>query len=247
MQQQWLRVGSVLPLTHDVYRMKLSGAYDPSMTPGQFLNVRIDGLYLRRPLSVCDMADNRKWLSVAFRVVGKGTEELTWLREGDMVDALVGLGNGFDLSKAGENPLLVGGGAGTAPLVWLCRELCRRGLRTQVVLGFRSHVDVMLVREFRAFGAEVTVVTEDGLLGEKGLVTDVVKSLTYSYFYACGPLPMFRALEKIVRTDGQYSFEARMGCGFGACMGCTLPELTGGKRVCRDGPVFGREEVKWES
>ncbi len=242
-----LRVGSVLPLTHDVYRMELYGEYDASVTPGQFLNFRVGGLYLRRPLSVCDMANNRKRASVVLRVVGKGTEELTWLREGDTVDTLVGLGNGFDLSKAGDRPLLVGGGVGAAPLVWLCRELCRRGAQVRVVLGFRTGADVLLARDFRSFGASVTVVTEDGSFGEKGFVTDVVKTLSYSHFYACGPLPMFRALEKVAATDGQYSFEARMGCGFGACMGCALPELTGGKRVCKDGPVFRREEVRWES
>ncbi len=246
MTEQMLRVGAFLPLTHDVYRMELYGAF-AFMTPGQFLNFRVGGVYLRRPLSVCDMANNRGRASVVFRVVGKGTEELTWLREGDTVDALVGLGNGFDLSKAGERPLLVGGGVGAAPLVWLCRELHRRGVQSQVVLGFRTGADVLLARDFRSFGAEVTVVTEDGSYGRSGFVTDVVKTLSYSHFYACGPLPMFRALETVVNTDGQYSFEARMGCGFGACMGCTLPELTGGKRVCKDGPVFGREEVQWES
>lgn len=245
MQQVLLTVRSNERLTSDVFRMELTGDVRAITSPGQFLNFRLDGFSLRRPISVCDVGEGS--VTVVYRVVGGGTAAMAKLRSGAVLDTLTGLGNGFDASKSGDTPLLIGGGVGTPPLVYLCRMLREEGKRVKVVLGFRTASDVLLEEEFRALGAEVYIATEDGSFGTRGFVTDVMKTLDYSYFYTCGPMPMYRAVERTAVTDGQYSFEERMGCGFGACMGCSCQTLFGSKRICTDGPVFERKEILWEA
>ena len=245
MQQVLLTVDRNERLTSDVFRMELIGDVGAITTPGQFINIKLDGFSLRRPISVCDVGEN--CVTVVYRVVGEGTFAMAKLRPGAVLDTLTGLGNGFDTSKSGESPLLIGGGVGTPPMLYLCRKLREEGKRVQVVLGFRSASDVLLEEDFRALGAEVYIATEDGSCGTKGFVTDVMKTLQYSYFYTCGPMPMYRAIERTAVTDGQYSFEERMGCGFGACMGCSCKTLFGSKRICTDGPVFERKEILWEA
>ena len=184
-------------------------------------------------------------LTLVFKVVGKGTEIMSRMQAGKTVDMLVGLGNGYNLEKSGSRPLLVGGGVGVPPLYKLCKELIKRGVSPVVVLGFNKASEVFYKEKFEALGAETYLATADGSLGEKGFVTDVIARLDYTYFYACGPMPMFRALESIAKTDGEYSFEERMGCGFGACMGCSVLTKNGAKRICKDGPVLQRSEIIW--
>lgn len=226
-----------------IFELKLAGDTSALVRPGQFVNLKIDGCYLRRPLSVCDRRCDG--LTLIYKVVGRGTEILSGMSAGSVIDTLSGLGNGFDVSASGERPLLVGGGVGVPPMYWLCRELIERGRQVTVVLGFNRAAEVFYREELEALGARVIVTTADGSAGVHGLVTDAVKTLEYTRFYACGPEPMFRALDNVVTTDGEYSFEARMGCGFGACMGCSCKTKYGYKRICRDGPVMRREEVIW--
>lgn len=228
-----------------VYRATLSGDTSAITRPGQFVNIKLDGLYLRRPISVCDRSENS--LTLIYKVVGEGTDMMSRMAAGEKLDILTGLGNGYDTSKSGNAPLLVGGGVGVPPLYMLCRELISEGKNVTVVCGFNTKDEVFYENEFKALGASVHIATADGSYGTKGFVTDVIKTLPeYSYFYSCGPMPMFRAMEKVVNTGGQYSFEERMGCGFGACMGCSCETLYGNKRICRDGPVLEREEIIWE-
>lgn len=231
------------PLTSAVYRMVLEGDTSAITAPGQFVNISIPGLFLRRPISVCDWAENR--LTLIYKTVGRGTDALAAMAPGETLDLLTGLGNGYDLTKSGDAPLLVGGGVGVPPLYGLAKALLSQGKSVDVVLGFNTASEIFYVSEFETLGAEVHIATADGSVGTKGFVTDVMKSLPYSYFYACGPLPMFRAMEKVARTSGQYSFEERMGCGFGACVGCTMETALGPRRVCKDGPVFEREVILW--
>ncbi len=228
-------------LTSSVYRMELEGDTSAITNCGQFVDLRLPEKYLRRPISVCDYSDTT--LTLIYKVVGSGTEIMAGLPVGTRLDVLTGLGNGYDLSVSGENPVLVGGGVGVPPMFNLCRKLVAEGKHPQVVLGFNTAEEIFLADEFKALGVDVHIATADGSVGTKGFVTDVIKNLSYSYFYSCGPMPMFRAMEKVMTTSGQYSFEERMGCGFGACMGCTLETRSGYKRVCKDGPVFVREEV----
>lgn len=228
-------------LTSSVYRMELAGDTSAITNCGQFVDIRLPEKYLRRPISVCDYATNS--LTLIYKVVGSGTEIMAKLPVGSQLDVLTGLGNGYDLTKAGEKPVLVGGGVGVPPLYNLCKKLIARGAKPQVVLGFNTSEEIFLAEEFQALGAQVYIATADGSIGTKGFVTDVLKNLTYTYFYSCGPMPMFRAMENVMTTPGEYSFEERMGCGFGACMGCTIQTKAGYKRVCKDGPVFPREEV----
>lgn len=232
-----------IPLAQNVFRMRLTGDNSAITTPGQFVNLKIDGCYLRRPISVCDCRADE--LTLIYKVVGKGTEIMSKLPIGSQLDTLAGLGNGFTVSRGGEAPLLIGGGVGVPPLYWLCRELVATGVRPTVVLGFNSAADVFYTQEFEALGARVLLATADGSAGTRGFVTDVVSGLEYTYFYSCGPEPMFRALDKVLTTSGEYSFESRMGCGFGACMGCSCKTKYGNKRICKDGPVLTREEVIW--
>jgi dihydroorotate dehydrogenase electron transfer subunit len=226
-----------------VRRLTLRGDTSAVTTPGQFVNLRLEGLFLRRPLSVCDVTADT--LTLVYKVVGDGTRALSALPAGTALDALTGLGNGFDLSRAGARPLLIGGGLGCIPLYLLCRRLVERGVRPTVVMGFRSAEDVFFTEEFAALGARVIVATADGSRGVRGFVTDAMAGLDYTYFYACGPEPMFAPVNAASRSDGEFSFEERMGCGFGACMGCTCHTVTGYKRICRDGPVLRKEEILW--
>ena len=230
-------------IAKDVYKMILSGDTGAITAPGQFVNIKLDGLYLRRPISVCDYDEGK--LTLIYKVVGEGTRRMAEMGAGVVLDTLTGLGNGYDTAKSGDAPLLIGGGVGVPPMFNLARKLIGEGKSVSVILGFNSACDVFYEEEFKALGATVYVATADGSYGTRGFVTDVMATLDYSYFYTCGPEPMFRALDKIAVTSGQYSFEERMGCGFGACMGCSCKTLTGNKRICKEGPVMEREEIIW--
>ena len=241
MKQVIFEILSNEALTRDVYRMVLSGDTSAITAPGQFVEIALPGKFLRRPISVCDWAENS--LTLIYKVVGHGTEQMAALPAGTRLDVLTGLGNGYDTTLSGENPVLVGGGVGVPPLYALCKKLIAEGKKPRVILGFNQESEIFLAKEFEALGVPTYIATADGSVGTKGFVTDVLKNLHYSYFYSCGPMPMFRAMEAVVTTSGEFSFEERMGCGFGACMGCSIQTKSGGKRVCKDGPVFLREEV----
>ena len=230
-------------IAKDVYKMILGGDTSAITAPGQFINIKIDGFYLRRPISICDFDD--KTITIIYKVVGQGTEELSRLPGGADLDILVGLGNGYDCSKSGDSPLLIGGGVGVPPLYNLCKTLISQGKKPTVVLGFNTMEEVFYEDEFKALGAKVFVTTVDGSHGVKGFVTGVFDEIEYTYFYTCGPMPMFRAVNEKAVTSGQFSFEERMGCGFGACMGCSCKTKNGYKRICKDGPVLEREEIIW--
>ncbi len=231
------------PLTADIYKMVLAGETGEITAPGQFINIQLDGFYLRRPISICDY--DEKTITIIYKVVGEGTLAMSKLAAGEKLDVLCGLGNGFDASKSGNNAVLIGGGVGVPPLYNLCKKLINDGKNVTVILGFNTASEIFYKAEFEALGAKVLVSTVDGSEGTKGFVTDILKDLDYDYFYTCGPMPMFKAIEKIAATSGQYSFEERMGCGFGACMGCSCKTKYGYKRICRDGPVLEREEIIW--
>ena len=230
------------PLTESVYKMVLCGDTSDITRPGQFVNLKIDGLYLRRPISVCDCVGDK--LVLVYKVVGKGTEIMSRMNAGDKLDILTGLGNGYDLSRAGDKPLLLGGGVGVPPLYMLAKELLNAGKKVTVILGFNTESEVFYEKEFKTLGAKVIVCTADGSYGVKGFVTDAMEE-GYSHFYTCGPEPMLKAVSKKSTTSGQLSFEERMGCGFGACMGCSCKTLTGNKRICKEGPVMTKEEIIW--
>lgn len=230
-------------IAEKTYFMSLEGDTSAITKPGQFINIKLDGFFLRRPISVCDCENGK--LSIIYKVVGNGTKEMSELPVGAELDILSGLGNGYDTSKSGDCPVLIGGGVGVPPMYLLCKKLVSEGKKATVILGFNSEKEVFGVDEFKATGAEAYVTTADGSVGTKGFVTDVLKNLDYTYFYTCGPMPMFKAIESIAKTSGQYSFEERMGCGFGACMGCTCKTKYGNKRICKDGPVLEREEIVW--
>ena len=241
MKQVIFEILSNEALTRDVYRMVLSGDTSAITAPGQFVEIALPGKFLRRPISVCDWAENS--LTLIYKVVGHGTEQMAALPAGTRLDVLTGLGNGYDTTLSGENPVLVGGGVGVPPLYALCKKLIAEGKTPRVILGFNQESEIFLAKEFEALGVPTHIATADGSVGTRGFVTDVLKNLHYSYFYSCGPMPMFRAMEAVVTTSGEFSFEERMGCGFGACMGCSIQTKSGAKRVCKDGPVFLREEV----
>lgn len=241
MKQGIFEITSNQALTKEVYRMVLAGDTSAVTAPGQFVELALPGKFLRRPISVSDW--NADSLTLIYKVVGQGTEQMSQLPVGAKLDVLTGLGNGYNTAISGDTPVLVGGGVGVPPLYGLCKTLLTQGKHPAVVLGFNKASEIFLADEFRVLGAEVFIATADGSVGTKGFVTDVLKVLPYSYFYACGPLPMLRAMETVVTSDGQYSMEERMGCGFGACMGCSIQTKSGARRVCKDGPVFPREEV----
>ena len=241
MKQGIFEITSNQALTKEVYRMVLAGDTSAVTAPGQFVELALPGKFLRRPISVSDW--NADSLTLIYKVVGQGTEQMSQLPVGTKLDVLTGLGNGYNTAISGDTPVLVGGGVGVPPLYGLCKTLLTQGKHPAVVLGFNKASEIFLAEEFRALGVEVFIATADGSVGTKGFVTDVLKVLPYSYFYACGPLPMLRAMETVVTSDGQYSMEERMGCGFGACMGCSIQTKSGARRVCKDGPVFPREEV----
>ncbi len=229
-------------IAKDVYKMLLRGDTSAVGNAGEFVNIQLDGFYLRRPISVCDVEGDV--LTLIYKVVGKGTEVMSKMPEGTDLQVMTGLGNGYDLSLSGDSPLLVGGGVGVPPMYLLAKRLLAQGKRVSVVLGFNTADEVFYEDEFKALGCDVTVATVDGSKGVKGFVTDALPE-AYTYFYTCGPMPMFRALNKAVKTSGQFSFEERMGCGFGACMGCSCKTLFGNKRICKDGPVLKKEEIIW--
>ena len=245
MTQGFYKVVSNQQLTSTVYRMVVSGDVSALTRPGQFVNFKIDGLYLRRPISVCDYDTEAGTITLIYKVVGVGTEKLAEAKVGDRFDLLVGLGNGYDVTTAGDAPVLIGGGVGIPPLYGMCRVLRAEGKRVKVILGFNTKDEIFYEDAFKALGAEVYVTTVDGSYGTKGFVTNVLTELEYSYFYTCGPMPMFKAVNAASVTSGQFSFEERMGCGFGACMGCSCKTKYGNKRICRDGPVLEREEIIW--
>ncbi len=243
MKQLIFKIKENVQLTDTVYKMLLEG--DTSdIRCGQFVNIQLDGLYLRRPISVCDCEGNI--LTIIYKVVGKGTEQMAQMTAGEELDVLTGLGNGYDLSLAGDKPVLIGGGVGVPPMYMLAKELVAQGKEIKVILGFNTKSEIFCEEDFKALGAEVTVATADGSYGVKGFVTDALKDMEYSYFYTCGPEPMLKALYKATSTSGQFSFEERMGCGFGACMGCSCKTITGYKRICKEGPVLKKEEILWE-
>ena len=231
-------------LTDSVFQMVLKGDASAITAPGQFVNLQLDGLYLRRPISVCDPGENT--LTIVYKVVGKGTMQMSRMNPGDQLDVLTGLGNGYDLAPSGDKPVLLGGGVGVPPMYLLAKRLIGQSKQVRVILGFNTKSEVFYEEAFRALGAEVTVTTVDGSYGMKGFVTDAMKDTDYTYFYTCGPEPMLKAVHRTSVTSGQMSFEKRMGCGFGACMGCSCKTLTGYKRICKEGPVMQKEEIIWE-
>ena len=237
MKQGIFKITSNEKIARDIFKMTLAGDTSAITAPGQFVNIKLDGFFLRRPISVCDCVGEN--LTLIYKTVGHGTEQMSRMKNGDELDLLTGLGNGYNTKKSGGSPLLVGGGVGVPPMYMLCRKLISEGKNVTVVLGFNSKDDVFYENEFRALGADVHIATADGTYGIKGFVTQ------YTFFYTCGPEPMFRAMHKIMKTPGQYSFEERMGCGFGACMGCSCKTLTGNKRICKEGPVMESEEIIW--
>ncbi len=243
MKQSLFDIVSNTALTSSVYRMELRGDTSAITAAGQFVNIRLDGLFLRRPISVCDVQGDI--LTIVYKVVGKGTEAMSKMTSGSL-DILTGLGNGYDLTLAGERPVLLGGGVGVPPMYLLAKRLIALGKSVQVILGFNTRDEIFYEEEFKALGCAVTVTTVDGSYGVKGFVTDALQGLDYTYFYTCGPEPMLKAVYRASVTSGQMSFEERMGCGFGACMGCSCKTLTGYKRICKDGPVMKKEEILWE-
>ena len=244
MKQSIFEIRSNTRLTDSVYKMVLAGDTSSITNCGQFVNIRLDGMYLRRPISVCDYDD--KTLTIIYKVVGKGTEAMAAMGEGVKLDILTGLGNGYDLTLAGDKPVLLGGGVGVPPMYNLAKKLRAQGKDVKVILGFNVKSEIFYEEEFKALGCDVTVTTVDGSYGVKGFVTDALPT-DYTYFYTCGPEPMLKAVYRASRTSGQMSFEERMGCGFGACMGCSCKTLTGYKRICKDGPVMKKEEILWEA
>ena len=230
-------------LTPLVYRMRLRGDTTAMVRPGQFVQVQLPGFYLRRPISVCDW--DRESVTLVYKLVGEGTRAMAALAPGAELDLLTGLGNGFDTSACGEKPLLIGGGVGLPPMIGLCRALIEEGKRPTVLAGFNTASEVFLRDAVEALGAPFALATMDGSAGVKGLVTDAMKTLDFDSVCACGPLPMLRAVWEATDVPGQFSFEERMGCGFGACMGCTVKTRNGYKRICKDGPVLVREEILW--
>ena len=233
-----------IKIAESVYKCVLSGDTSEITKPGQFINIELSGFYLRRPISVCDYDD--KTVTIIYKAVGKGTEYMATLKKGDVLDVLTGLGNGFDTEKSGEKPLVIGGGVGVPPMYKLAKDLIKEGKKPVAVLGFNTESDMFYIDEFKKIGVEVYVSTADGSVGVKGFVTDSIKNLSdYTYYYACGPEPMLKAIYDTADTSGQLSFEERMGCGFGACMGCSCKTKYGNKRICKDGPVLEKEEIIW--
>ena len=243
MKQTIFEIKENVKIAKDVFRMTLAGD-TKGIIPGQFVNIKLDGLFLRRPISVCDCEGSV--LTLIYKVVGKGTEQMSKMSEGSL-DVLTQLGNGYDLTRSGAAPLLVGGGVGVPPLYMLAKKLSEQGKRVSVVIGFNTKDEIFYEEEFKALGADVKVTTVDGSYGIKGFVTNAMEKMDFSYFYSCGPEPMLRALCNATDKGGELSFEERMGCGFGACMGCSCKTLTGNKRICKDGPVMRKEEIIWNA
>ena len=229
-------------LTDSVYKMVMEGDTSAIGASGQFVNIKLDGQYLRRPISICDYDDGI--LTIIYKVVGTGTEQMSAMKASDKLNILVGLGNGYDTSLSGDDPVLVGGGVGVPPLYKLCKMLKAEGKRVTVILGFNTASEIIYKEEFEKIADKVIITTVDGSCGVKGFVTNALDE-SYTYVYSCGPFPMLKALAAATKCSGQYSLEERMGCGFGACMGCSCKTMLGNKRVCKDGPVFVKEEIIW--
>ena len=244
MKQSIFKIVSNEALTDCVYKMVLSGDTSAITAAGQFVNIKLDGLFLRRPISVCDYDETT--LTIVYKVVGKGTEAMSKMVGGEL-DILTGLGNGYDLSTSGDRPVLLGGGVGVPPMYNLAKKLIAEGKKVSVILGFNAKSEIFYEEEFKKLGCDVTVTTVDGSYGVKGFVTTALEAMGYTYFYTCGPEPMLKAVYKVSKTSGQMSFEERMGCGFGACMGCSCKTITGYKRICKEGPVMRKEEILWEN
>lgn len=244
MKKVSLKVISNEPLTSNVFRMKLAGDVSGITAPGQFINIELRGFFLRRPISVFDADENS--VTIIYKVVGEGTAAMSKNAGGEELDVLTGLGNGYDTSLSGDTPLLIGGGVGVPPLYMLAKKLISEGKTPSVILGFNTKDEVFCEDDFASLGCRVTVTTADGSYGTKGFVTAAMDE-PYSYFYTCGPEPMLKAVYKSSNTSGQFSFEERMGCGFGACMGCSCKTVTGYKRICKEGPVLKKEEILWEA
>ena len=245
MKQGLFRIIENKCLTDTVMQMRLTGDTSAITASGQFVNLLLSGKFLRRPISVCDCEGDV--LTLVYKIVGGGTEQMASMQEGETLDVLTGLGNGYDLSFAGDRPLLLGGGVGVPPMYMLAKQLIARGKDVTVILGFNTANEVFYKDEFEALGARVYVTTVDGSAGMKGFVTDAMKEIDYTYFYTCGPEPMLKAVYRASATEGQFSFEERMGCGFGACMGCSCKTITGYKRICKEGPVMKKEEILWQN
>ena len=243
MLQSIFEIVSNKNLTGNTWEMVLQGDTSAITAPGQFVNIRIEGMYLRRPISVCNIEGDQ--LTLIYKTVGKGTERMAEMPAGTKLDILTGLGNGYDLEKCGEKALLIGGGAGVPPMYLLARKLLEQGKKPAVILGFNTAEEIFYEEEFKNLGVEVIVTTVDGSYGVKGFVTDGMKDVTYTSVCCCGPEPMLKAVYNACETSGQFSFEERMGCGFGACMGCTCKTKYGNKRICKDGPVLVKEEIVW--
>ena len=243
MKDTILTVLSNKKIAKNTYECVLSGDTSDITSAGQFVNIKLDGFYLRRPISVCDAEEGR--LTIIYKVVGRGTSLMSMAKPGAQWLTLTGLGNGYDLTKSGDAPLLIGGGAGVPPMFLLAKELVKQGKKPTVILGFNTKDEVFYKQEFTNLGINVIVATADGSEGVKGFVTDAMEGLSYTYFYTCGPEPMLKAVYNKSVRSGQFSFEERMGCGFGACMGCSCKTVTGYKRICKDGPVLEKEEILW--
>ena len=245
MQRVVLTVTKNEALTPLIYEMHLAGDVSGVTRAGQFVEIALDGLYLRRPISVCNYEDGE--LTLIYKVVGKGTDLMSQMAEGTQLDVLTGLGNGFNIDYECKKPLLVGGGVGVPPLYRLTRDLIARGKEVTVVLGFNTEAEIFYAEKFEEAGAKVIIATADGSVGIKGFVTNAIaeNGAECDYFYSCGPLPMLKALCQSLEIDGEVSLEERMGCGFGICMGCSIQTTKGAKRVCKEGPVFKKEEVIW--
>ena len=245
MKQSIFNILSNEALTDSVYKMTLAGDTSAITAAGQFVNIQLEGKFLRRPISVCDY--DTETLTIVYKVVGTGTEQMSAMTAGEKLDILTGLGNGYDLSLSGDKPVLLGGGVGVPPMYNLAKKLLAQGKDVTVILGFNTKSEVFYEEEFKALGCKVIVATADGSHGVKGFATTPLAELDYTYFYTCGPEPMLKAVYKATNTSGQMSFEERMGCGFGACMGCSCKTLTGYKRICKEGPVMKKEEILWEA
>ena len=238
-----LKLISQREIAEDTFEAVLSGDVSDITAPGQFVNIKLEGHFLRRPISVCDCGEGT--LTIIYKVVGEGTEKMSRAPIGTEWQTLVGLGNGYDTFVSGDRPLLIGGGAGVPPMYMLCKKLIAEGKTPSVILGFGTKNQVFYKEMFTNLGVSVAVTTNDGSEGTHGFVTDVMDNFDYTYFYTCGPEPMLKAVYNKSKTSGQFSFEERMGCGFGACMGCTCETKYGNKRICRDGPVLVKEEIIW--
>ncbi len=243
MEQIIVKVVSNKTISNNIFEMKLNGSFN-NLKPGQFINIKIKNCYLRRPISICN--HSKDTITIIYKVVGKGTDLLSKLKKNEELDILTNLGNGYDLTNSGVNPILIGGGVGIPPLYYLAKELLKLKIKPIIILGFNTKDDIFYIEEFKKLNIKIFITTIDGSIGAKGLVTDALKQIdSYSYIYTCGPEKMLKAVYDVALTPGEYSFEARMGCGFGACMGCSCKIKYGSKRICKDGPVLKSEEIIW--